>query len=213
VTYFARSYLLLCPLSAIKGIYHRGPINAGHKEDESFRDYFLMLVALRALLNRVQELTVISMHILYCDDDMDDVEAFTHAIGSIDSSIGCEIAFDGTEALEMLLNRKFRPDAIFIDLHMPKLGGEELVMALRSNDNLKSVPLIIVSSSIEKKLIEHFNNIGVNLFLCKSIQECHLHDAIRSILVRLPGDQLVVRDRLQQMALSSTLIEGLHSKP
>jgi len=134
------------------------------------------------------------MNILYCDDDQDDVEAFTHAIAQIDSSIDYEIAYDGTEALDMLLVQHLRPDAIFIDLHMPKLGGREFVIAVRRNKELKDIPLIILSGSIEKKHIEQFNKMGVYYFLSKSSVEKELHDALKSILLRIPGHKLTISD-------------------
>jgi CheY-like chemotaxis protein len=127
------------------------------------------------------------MNILYCDDDMDDVDTFTHAIQTIDSSIDCQIAFDGTEALDMLLVHQLKPDAIFIDLHMPKLDGREFVIAVKRNKELKDIPLIILSSSIEKKHVEQFNKMGVYYFLSKSAEERDLHAALKSILYCLPA--------------------------
>lgn len=127
------------------------------------------------------------MNVLYCDDDMDDVETFIDAIQAIDSSIDCQIAYDGTEALDMLLVQRLKPDAIFIDLHMPKLDGREFVIAIRRNKLLKSIPLIILSSSIEKKHIEQFNKMGVYYFLSKSSEEGVLRIALKSIINCLPA--------------------------
>ena len=138
------------------------------------------------------------MNILYCDDDMDDVETFTRVIQTIDSSVDCQIAFDGTEALDMLLVQQIKPDAIFVDLHMPKLDGREFVIAVKRNKDLKNIPLIILSSSIEKKDIEQFNKMGVYYFLSKSTEEVELHDALKSILFCLPGHKLMISDGAQK---------------
>ncbi len=128
------------------------------------------------------------MNLLYCDDDLDDVETFVRAIQTIDSSITYKIAYDGTEALDMLVTQQLKPDAIFVDLHMPKVGGLEFVIAMKRNKNLKSIPLIILSSSVEKKHIEQFNKMGVYYFLTKSTEEAGLRDALKSILYGLPED-------------------------
>jgi CheY-like chemotaxis protein len=127
------------------------------------------------------------MNLLYCDDDMDDVDTFTHAIRTIDSSIDFQIACDGTEALDMLLVHQLKPDAIFVDLHMPKLDGREFVIAVKRNKGLKDIPLIILSGSIEKNQVEQFNKMGVYYFLSKSAEEREFHVALKSILYCLPA--------------------------
>lgn len=127
------------------------------------------------------------MNVLYCDDDQGDVDVFTRAIREIDSSISYRIAYDGVEALEMLLDERLRPDAIFVDLHMPKLDGREFVIALRRDKDLKSIPLVILSGAIEKKHVDQFNKMGVYYFLSKSSEQEDLQDALKTILFCLPG--------------------------
>jgi CheY-like chemotaxis protein len=127
------------------------------------------------------------MQVFYCDDDAEDVQLFIRAIKKIDSSIVCKTACDGSEALEMLAAQDVRPDAIFVDLHMPKLDGLECVIAIRRNKFLKKIPLIVLSNAIERKHIEQFNKLGVYYFLSKCVADEELQSALKAILFCLPG--------------------------
>lgn len=127
------------------------------------------------------------MHVLYCDDDTEDVQLFVRVIREIDSSIVCKIANDGSEALGILAAQTVRPDAIFVDLHMPKLDGLECVIAIRRDKFLKRIPIIVLSNALERKHIEQFNKLGVYYFLCKSVAEEELQEALKAILFCLPG--------------------------
>ena len=126
------------------------------------------------------------MDIFYADDDPVDVVFFTRALKRIDPSITCITAGDGVEALDKLFNTSHKPDAIFIDLYMPKLDGIECVIAIKRNRDLKKIPIIIISNAINKKEIDQFNRLGVYYFLSKSTFE-DLEASLKNILASLKG--------------------------
>jgi len=121
------------------------------------------------------------MEIFYADDDQVDIVFFTKALKRIDPAIRCTIAVDGVEALDKLFNLTVRPDAIFIDLHMPKLDGIECVIAIKRNKDLRGIPIIIISNAINKKEIDQFNRLGVYYFLSKSTFE-DLETSLKNII-------------------------------
>ena len=121
------------------------------------------------------------MEIFYADDDQVDIVFFTKALKRIDPSIRCNTAVDGVEALDKLFNLTTRPDAIFIDLHMPKLDGIECVIAIKRNKDLRGIPVIIISNAINKKEIDQFNRLGVYYFLSKSNFE-DLETSLKNII-------------------------------
>ncbi len=121
------------------------------------------------------------MEIFYADDDQVDIIFFTKALKRIDPSIRCSTAVDGVEALDKLFNLTTRPDAIFIDLHMPKLDGIECVIAIKRNKDLRGIPVIIISNAINKKEIDQFNRLGVYYFLSKSTFE-DLETSLKNII-------------------------------
>jgi CheY-like chemotaxis protein len=121
------------------------------------------------------------MEIFYADDDPVDIVFFTRALKRIDPSITCITATDGVEALDKLFNALQKPDAIFIDLFMPKLDGIECVIAIKRNKELKKIPIIIISNAINKKEVDQFNRLGVYYFLSKSTFE-DLEASLKNII-------------------------------
>lgn len=126
------------------------------------------------------------MEIFYADDDPVDIVFFTRALKRIDPTIVCVTATDGVEALDKLFTQTHIPDAIFIDLYMPKLDGIECVIAIKRNKDLKRVPIIIISNAINKKEVDQFNRLGVYYFLSKSTFE-DLEMSLKNILNSLQG--------------------------
>jgi CheY-like chemotaxis protein len=126
------------------------------------------------------------MQIFYADDDPVDIVFFTRALKRIDPTIKCNTATDGVDALDKLFSQAEKPDAIFIDLYMPKLDGIECVIAIKRNKDLKRIPIIIISNAINKKEIDQFNRLGVYYFLSKSTFE-DLEASLKNILNSLHG--------------------------
>jgi CheY-like chemotaxis protein len=122
------------------------------------------------------------MNIFYCDDDQDDIEFFKKAVNKINPKITCTTSLDAEEALNILAFEEEKPDAIFIDLHMPKFDGLECVIAIKRNKGLKRIPLIILSNGLGKLQIEQFNKLGVFRFVSKTTFE-DLESSLRHVLM------------------------------
>src|ERR1700739_3500683 len=86
------------------------------------------------------------------DDDADDREIFSLALGKADQKVKCVVARDGEEALDILKgNKEFTPDSIFLDLNMPRMDGRECLVEIRKIERLKNIPICIyTTSSLEK---------------------------------------------------------------
>ena len=74
-------------------------------------------------------------------------------------------ASDGMEALEKLPNAKV--SLVITDLNMPNLDGYELIKAIRSNDEFKETPIIILSSLASSDEIKKGIESGANSYLIK----------------------------------------------
>lgn len=102
------------------------------------------------------------------DDDLDDQELFIEAVSEVDKSISCISASNCEEALDLLKNRKIDlPDMIFLDLNMPRLNGKQCLAELKRVSELKHIPVIIYSTSSEKRDIEETSRLGAAHFLTK----------------------------------------------
>lgn len=106
--------------------------------------------------------------ILLAEDDEDDFHLFGEAVGEFDKMIQLIWVKDGEELMKRLTRDKAElPDVIFLDINMPRKNGFECLTAIRQDEALKHLPVIIFSTSNDKALITWMYNAGANLYLCK----------------------------------------------
>ena len=102
------------------------------------------------------------------DDDPDDQELFIEALKGLDDCCQCVTAFNGHEALQKLTNgMPALPDFIFLDLNMPLMNGFKCLEAIKNIAAVSHIPVIIYSTTSEKKAIEDCIKAGAFSFLIK----------------------------------------------
>ena len=94
-------------------------------------------------------------------------------------------AKDGVDALEQLGDLK--PDVMLVDVEMPRMDGFDLTRNVRGDDNLKRIPIIMITSRTADKHRNYAMEIGVNVFLGKPYQEQELLEHI-AFLVKNRAD-------------------------
>jgi len=82
------------------------------------------------------------------------------------------VAGDGEEALDYLFRRgEFRdaqrPDLILLDLNLPKKDGREVLAEVKADDNLKVIPVVVLTASSDKEDIQLSYNLHANCYLTK----------------------------------------------
>jgi CheY-like chemotaxis protein len=89
----------------------------------------------------------------------------------------------GREALELAKN--FMPDAIILDLMMPDLSGEDLLIQLKINPILKRIPVVVFTNKTEEGTKERVLGLGASEYLTKASTELMtLVDVIRRMVVK-----------------------------
>lgn len=121
------------------------------------------------------------MVLLNIDDDPEDLDIFFRAVKTINPLAKCLLARNAKEALHILKDT-ILPDYIFLDIRMPQLDGKTVLAELRKNRKLKSVPVIMYSSSINPGEIEEYTTLGANQFLNKCNDFKGLCDALKIFL-------------------------------
>ncbi len=117
------------------------------------------------------------------DDDPDDREIFIQALQEIDENCNCITAVNGEEALEKLLyDNLFYPDFIFLDLNMPKMNGRQCLKEIKKHPQLQQIPIIIYSTSAEKKEAQEVLALGAMHFLQKPNRFNDLCEALQRIV-------------------------------
>jgi CheY-like chemotaxis protein len=121
--------------------------------------------------------------IFVIDDDIDDQELFIEAVKEIDAGIQCECASNGEEALEVLGKPDTNlPDLIFLDLNMPRLNGKQCLERLKSNKDLRHIPVIIYSTSSQENDVHDTMALGAVHFLTKPSSFHELCEMLGSLI-------------------------------
>ena len=92
-----------------------------------------------------------SCYFLIVDDDPDDHYFLRNAIGKVIPHALVESVYDGSEALQYLNKCLVLPDLIFLDLNMLKISGQNTVSLIREREELKDVPVVILTTSKNEK--------------------------------------------------------------
>jgi len=117
------------------------------------------------------------------DDDADDRDIFTMALGCIGHKVKCVTAKNGEEALELLKNDEtFVPDFIFLDINMPRVDGKECLVEMRKMERLKNTPVYIYSTSLADKDRIETLNLGADDYFMKPYSVKILIDIISKII-------------------------------
>jgi CheY-like chemotaxis protein len=90
------------------------------------------------------------------------------------------IAADGEEAFTLI--RKHRPDLILLDYLMPVIDGEEVSRRIRKDEQLKDIPIIIITASQAKHFSHFLEESKINDFLIKPFQIEDLINKIKKII-------------------------------
>ena len=122
------------------------------------------------------------MTVLYIDDDIEDIELFEEALHHVDPDIQFHSSLHVDEALDKLFNHSLVPDAIFVDLHLPKSDGLECVKRIKEHRHLANIPIVILSTTIGNRQVDDFNKLGVYYFLSKSALISNMEPALKVII-------------------------------
>lgn len=119
---------------------------------------------------------------LLADDDADDKTLFCEALSEIDPAIVVHTASDGKEALALLSGNQIKkPDIIFLDINMPVMDGWQCLGKLKENADLKTIPVIMYSTSSYQRDIELALDSGAFCFFTKPSDYRELRSILKLI--------------------------------
>jgi chemosensory pili system protein ChpA (sensor histidine kinase/response regulator) len=98
-----------------------------------------------------------------------------------DAGFRAQVARDGIDAIDTL--NSFNADVILTDLEMPNMNGIELTTHIRSRDDLKAMPVIMITSRSQEKHRRLAEQAGVSNYITKPYNDTELLQTIRQALV------------------------------
>jgi CheY-like chemotaxis protein len=114
--------------------------------------------------------------ILLAEDDPKDVELTLVALGEHNLANKVVVTRDGAEALDYLYQRGAyadrpagQPLVVLLDLKMPKVDGLEVLRQVKEDPTLKTIPVVILTSSCQERDIVESYNLGVNAYVVKPV--------------------------------------------
>jgi CheY-like chemotaxis protein len=126
--------------------------------------------------------------ILLVEDNENDIELTLNALQECRLSNEVHAVRDGAEALDYMYQRnKYKdraeglPCVILLDLKMPRVDGIEVLRVLKSDDQLRQVPIVMLTSSREERDLVLSYDLGVNAFVVKPVDFSQFVQAIRNL--------------------------------
>ena len=116
---------------------------------------------------------------------VDDQESMRIVISHILKGLGYKnvtVADDGTQAYRKLINGNF--DFVISDWNMPNMTGIQLLKAIRKSDELKTLPVLLITAENQKHQVMEAAKAGVNSFICKPFSGAELEKKIALIFAK-----------------------------
>jgi CheY-like chemotaxis protein len=121
--------------------------------------------------------------IILADDDSDDRELFVEAVNEIDPSASVA-TFEYGDSLMNKLKTMAIPDLIFLDINMPRKSGKACIAEIKQDTRLKHVPIVIYSTTLNKKDIDDAWASGALCFMRKPDSYSKLKSILKEIVER-----------------------------
>jgi two-component system, chemotaxis family, response regulator Rcp1 len=139
------------------------------------------------------------IEILLVEDSPGDVRLTREAFKDAKVHVNLHVASDGTEAMAFLRSEGDyadvpRPDLILLDLNLPKKDGREVLAEIKESPTLKSIPVVVLTTSASEADILRSYNLHANCFITKPVGLNGFLDVVKSIdnfwltVVKLPSE-------------------------
>jgi CheY-like chemotaxis protein len=113
------------------------------------------------------------LHILLVEDNPGDVRLTREALDESGRPYRLTVASDGLWALEYLRSAvnapEQRPDIIFLDWNLPRMDGKEVLAAVKADSDLKSIPVVVLTTSRARTDVDRAYELQANCFITKPV--------------------------------------------
>lgn len=126
------------------------------------------------------------VNILLIEDNPGDVRLTQEAFREGKLPVNLNVVMDGVEAIKYLkkeapYNESIIPDLILLDLNLPKRDGREVLQEIKTDENLKRIPVVVLTTSNAEQDILKSYNLHVNCYINKPVDFDKFFDIIQKI--------------------------------
>lgn len=126
------------------------------------------------------------MNILLIEDNPGDVRLTQEAFREGQLPVDLNVVMDGVEAIKYLKREapyaeSELPDLILLDLNLPKRDGREVLQEIKTDENLKRIPVVVLTTSNAEQDILKSYNLHVNCYINKPVDFDKFFDIIQKI--------------------------------
>lgn len=138
------------------------------------------------------------IEILLVEDNLGDIRLTQEALKDSKLRNNLSVVQDGVEALAFLRQQGryanvTRPDIILLDLNLPRKDGREVLAEIKEDDNLKRIPVVVLTTSSDEKDIYTSYNLHANCYISKPVDLNRFVEIVKAIegfwfqIVKLPS--------------------------
>ncbi len=126
------------------------------------------------------------IEILLIEDNPGDARLTQEALKDGKVKNNLSIIYDGEEAMDFIYKRNkykdaVRPDLIILDLNLPKKNGREILAEIKEDEDLKTIPVVILTTSKAEEDIIKSYQLHANCYLVKPIDLNKFFELVKSI--------------------------------
>ena len=119
--------------------------------------------------------------LLHVEDDDAMALVFRAAVEEADIEASIFHVSDGEQALDYLGRGTIRPDLVFLDLNMPRVDGWQVLTAMRADENLRAIPVVVLSTSFREMDKDRAYRLGAMHYITKPFSFEALVIAVKSV--------------------------------
>jgi len=128
-----------------------------------------------------------TLDLVLADDDTDDCLFFRDVLDELEVTVALTMVGDGEELMQLLLSKEVpTPDAIYLDLNMPRKNGYECLLEIKKHIALKKLPIIIYSTSLNEDVVDRVYNSGASYYIQKPAEFKALKAVILKSILLIP---------------------------
>jgi two-component system response regulator len=142
---------------------------------------------------------IMPIEVLLVEDNPGDAELTRIALQDSKISINLNVVEDGVEAMAFLRKqnnyaKKPHPDIVLLDLNLPRKDGREVLAEIKSDNKLKRIPVVVLTTSQSEEDILKAYNLAANCYITKPVDFDQFVKIVQSIenfwfaIVKLPPE-------------------------